>query len=434
MIKFIFTKYMLEIMSLKPEGYRPRIIDKRIADDLALFGAISIEGPKNCGKTWTARAVSNSEFQLNANNKVLATTDPSFALKGDAPHLIDEWQEVPEIWDEVRFEVDRSAAKGRFVLSASSTLKVGSKMHSGAGRIEQLIMRPMSLFESGDSDGKVSLSGMFRNEFPSIGPIQQDLKAIIGLTIRGGWPDQLGFTPEQAMRKNKDYLRHLCDEDVIRIDGKGRDSRKMMMLLRSLARNESTVASNKCIINDMAEYDNENMAAPTYSDYIDVLQRLHIVAPQDAFSVNIRSSANVGKNPKRHLIDPSLSMAALDMDEESAIKDLNAYGFMFEAMCERDLNIYSMAFDGSVKHYRDNYGHEIDAVVSLGNRWGAFEIKLGTSDIESASNKLVEMKNKILETGKSAPPEFLCVISGMSSSAYMRPDGVYVVPITMLGP
>lgn len=421
-------------MALKPNGYLSRIVDNRIAEDLEIYGALSIEGPKNCGKTWAARNVSNSEFQLNSRNRDLARTDISLALKGDEPHLIDEWQEVPDIWDEVRFEVDRSSKKGRFILCASSTLKVGSRMHSGSGRIGTIRMRPMTLFESSDSTGEVSLSGMFKGNFPTVGPKEMELERLIGLTMRGGWPDQIDMDPEKARRRNTDYISRICDEDIVRIDGVRRDSRKMRMLIRSIARNESTVASDNSIVRDMEEYDNENISVPTFRDYIGILERLNLLSPQDAFSTNVRSSVNVGKSPKRHLVDPSLSMAALGMDMDACKSDLKTFGFMFEAMCERDLDVYSSNIDGELRHYRDNRGNEIDAIVKIGNKWGAFEIKLGVSQIDSAARNLLKIKGLFEESEKTVPPEFLCVICGMSSSAYMRPDGVYVVPITMLGP
>ena len=421
-------------MTLRPDGYMPRIMDRRIAEELEMYGALSIEGPKNCGKTWAARNVSNSEFQLNKKNIDLASTDISLALKGDEPHLIDEWQEVPEIWDEVRFEVDRSSRKGRFVMCASSTLKVGARMHSGCGRIGTVRMRPMSLFESSDSSGEVSLSGMFEGDFPTVGPRDIGLEHLIGLTMRGGWPNQIRMDPEKARRMNAEYITRVCDEDIVRIDGVNRDSRKMRMLIRSIARNESTLTSDNSIMKDMVEYDNESISAPTFNDYITILGRLNLLSPQEAFSTNIRSSINVGKKSKRHLVDPSLSIAALGMNRDSCKNDLNTFGFMFEAMCERDLDVYSSNMDGELRHYRDDRGHEIDAIVKVGDRWGAFEIKLGANQIDAAAKNLLMMKKLFEESEKAVPPEFLCVICGMSTCAYMRPDGVYVAPITMLGP
>ncbi|AGI47751.1 putative ATPase (AAA+ superfamily) [Thermoplasmatales archaeon BRNA1] len=413
-----------------PDGYRNRVIDKKVSDYLEIFGAVSIEGPKNCGKTWTARAFSESEFQLNHRNKKIAEIDVNIALKGEEPHLIDEWQEVPEIWDEVRFEVDRSTKKGRFILCASSTLATGVKNHSGAGRIGVLKMRPMSLYESGDSDGSVSLEGLFNGSFQPSLENEIRLEDLVKLTVRGGWPDQIGLSEKQALVKNKNYLDRLCEDDVVRIDGVKRDSRKMKMLLRSLARNESSVVSDSRIMADMGINDNETMSSPTLNDYLGVLRRLNILCEQEAFSANVRSSVSVGKSPKRHLVDPSLSIAALNMDVKSCIRDLETYGFMFEAMCERDLDIYSQAIGGNLYHYRDNKGNEIDAVITIpGREWGAFEIKLGTNQIDSAASKLIGLSAQFEE-----PPRFLCVICGMSNAAYRRPDGVYVVPITMLGP
>ncbi|MBO7205043.1 MAG: DUF4143 domain-containing protein [Candidatus Methanomethylophilaceae archaeon] len=275
---------------------------------------------------------------------------------------------------------------------------------------------------------------MFDGKFPTVGPREISLDHLIGLTMRGGWPDQIGMDPEKARRRNADYIAHVCDEDILRLDNVRRDSRKMRMLIRSIARNESTLSSDNSMMRDMSEYDNESISAPTFKDYISMLERMNLRAFREAFSANVRSSINVGKNPKRHLVDPSLSMAVLGMDMEACKSDLNTFGFMFEAMCDRDLDVYAYSMDGELKHYRDDRGHEIDAIVKVGNRWGAFEIKLGANQIDAAAKNLLMMKKLFEESERSTPPEFLCVICGMSSSAYMRPDGVYVVPITMLGP
>ena len=235
------------------------------------------------------------------------------------------------------------------------------------------------------------------------------------------------------MIRHKQYLKAVCDEDAIRIDGIRRDSRKVGMYIRSIARNESTVASEKTLIRDMKEYDDEQVSEMTAYDYRIILDRLNILHPQESFNVNLRSSTLVGKTPKRHLTDPSLSMAALGMDIESAMDDLKTYGFMFEAMCERDLEIYADVHGGELKHYRDNRGREIDAVVKMpGGTWGAFEIKLGVHQIDSAAENLLKMEKLFEDAGHK--PAFLCVICGMAPTAFRRDDGVFVVPPTMLGP
>lgn len=420
-------------MTLTPEGYRPRIIDERFQRCLKTFGAVYVRGPRNCGKTWTSRNNCNSEIQLTPDVIRMVSTDRSLALEGDAPHLIDEWQAVPLLWDDVRFDLDRTGKKGQYILCGSHSISKDEEMkqvHSGIGRIDTIDMHTMSLFESGDSDGSVSLKGLFDDKFVGrMGP-EIRLKDLIRLTSRGGWPSLLSkdVDPWEA---NTGYIKRLCEVDVIRIDGVQRSSHKMRMLLRSLARNESTVVKNSTLKRDLVEFDDETISESTVSDYIEVLERLNMLWYQPSFDPCPRSSLRVGKKPKRHLADPSLSMAALGLTPEAALKDLETFGFMFEALCERDLLIYAEANGGTLYHYRDQR-NEIDAVVEMADgRWGAFEIKLGFDAVDAAAANLVRMSSKFVEEGGKAPA-VMCVICGMSRAAYRREDGVYVMPITML--
>ena len=428
-------------MTLVPEGYRTRLIERKIQRSLGSAGAVSIEGPKGCGKTWCARSMSNSEYSLvdPANNFInlrVAKEDPLTALEGDEPHLIDEWQDVPKIWDAVRFTVDKDGGKGRFILCGSSTADKAKKGHSGAARIIDVKMQTMSLYESGDSSGKVSLKGLFEGNFKTLREGSPGLEKLAWFVTRGGWPGLLNADETSAALLLSDYISKICEEDAQKIDGKRRDIGKLKRLFRSLARNESTMAAKKKLSSDIVQYeDDAGLDNDTVTDYLDVLDKLHMIEDQPAFSPNYRSSVRVGKNPKRHLADPSLAAAALKLDRRALMNDLNTFGFLFEALCERDLRIYADTFGGELYHYHDHSGREIDAVVELKNEgWGAFEIKLGQESIDEWAAKLIKIRDFMRDDEGASEPRFLCIITGMGGSAYRREDGVYVVPITSLGP
>lgn len=428
-------------MTLVPEGYRHRLIEDRILKSLKSAGAVSVEGPKSCGKTWCARSLSNSEYSLvdpedNFANLRIAKNDPAAALEGDEPHLIDEWQDVPKIWDAVRYIVDRDGRKGRFILCGSSTTNKTERSHSGAARILDVKMQTMSLFESGDSSGKVSLRKLFDGDFTTVRGRSPGLEKLAWLVVRGGWPGLLDSDETSAGLLLSDYINKLCEEDAQKVDGKRRDMSKLKRLFRSLARNESTMAAKKKLSSDIVQYDGEDgLDNDTVTDYLDVFSKLHMIEDQPAYSPNYRSPVRVGKNPKRHLADPSLAAAALRLDRKSLMKDLNTFGFLFEALCERDLRIYAETFGGEVYHYHDHSGREIDAVVELKNEgWGAFEIKLGQESVDFWANKLIKIRDFMHNDEDAVEPRFLCIITGMGGSAYRREDGVYVIPITALGP
>ena len=427
-------------MTLTPEGYRRRLVESQIAESLRSAGAVSIEGPKNCGKTWCARSMSNSEFSLvdpenNFINLRLAKEDPVSALEGDEPHLIDEWQDVPKIWDAVRYMVDKEGRKGRFILCGSSSSDKTERSHSGAARIVDVRMHTMSLFESGDSSGKVSLRGMFDGDFRTVRGKSAGLEGISWLVTRGGWPGLLGSDETSVRILLTDYINKICEEDAQKIGGKRRDVAKLKRLFHSLARNESTMAAKKKLSTDIMQYEGEGLDNDTVTDYLDVFDKLHLIEDQPAYSPNYRSPVRVGKNPKRHLADPSLAVAAMGLDRKTLKNDLKTLGFLFEALCERDLRIYAGTFGGEVYHYHDHSGREIDAVVELKNEgWGAFEIKLGQEAIEEGAKSLIKIRNLMHNDEDAVEPRFLCVITGLGGAAYLREDGVYVVPITELGP
>ena len=420
------------------QNYMPRIIDRQVEEYLSAFGAVCIEGPKWCGKTWTSSYHSRSEIYIgdpagNFQNRQLAELSPALVLEGETPRLIDEWQEVPPLWDAVRYQVDQNPQKGQFILTGSATPNHKGILHSGAGRIARLRMRPMSLWESGDSSGKVSLQSLCHGEMTPAMTGEVDLKALIGLIIRGGWPGSLGLSSEQAALLPAEYLNAVIDDDVYRMDGIKRETHKMRLLLRSLARNESTTATNRTLIRDVKAIDDTDIDSNTIAAYLDIFKRLFITDNQPPFSVGIRSSVRIKQAEKRHFADPSLACALLKATPASLLGDLETLGFLFEALCERDLRIYAESFGASLYHYQDYKNQEIDAVIELPDgTWCAFEIKLGANQIDAAATNLLAIKKQIEEDPKGKPPTVLCVLCGMSNAAYQRPDSVFVVPITAL--
>lgn len=420
------------------QNYKPRIIDKQVEEYLQTFGAICIEGPKWCGKTWTSSYHANSKFFLadpsgNFQNRKLAEIDPNTVLEGAAPRLIDEWQEYPPLWDAVRYKVDQSAQKGQFILTGSATPNHKGILHSGAGRIAKLRMRTMSLYESGDSSGQISLEALCNGTLTPAMTGEVDLKNLINLIIRGGWPGSLGLPLKQAALLPQQYLQAIIDDDVYRIDEVKRNTQKMRLLLMSLARNESTTATNALLKADIKEKDAQDIDANTVTSYLDIFKRLFLTDNQPPFASNVRSSVRVRQAEKRHFADPSLACALLKLTPEALLNDLETLGFMFEALCERDLRIYAESFGGTLYHYQDYKNREIDAVIELPDgKWAAFEIKLGANQIDQAAANLKQIQREFEEDKKAVPPSVLCVLCGLSNAAYQRPDGVFVIPITAL--
>lgn len=354
-------------------------------------------------------------------------------LEGETPRLIDEWQEVPTLWDAVRFKVDQTTQKGQFILTGSVTPNHKGILHSGAGRIARLRMRTMSLWESGDSTGEVSLERLCHGELKPIMSGDVSLIKLIELIIRGGWPGSLGLPEKQAKLLPAEYLNAVIDDDVYRIDGVKRDSHKMHLLLRSLARNESTTVTNKTLMKDIRAMEEEDIDANTVAAYLDIFKRLFITENQPPFSSGIRSSVRVKQAEKRHFADPSLACSLLNATTESLMGDLETLGFLFEALCERDLRIYAESFGAHLYHYQDYNNKKIDAVIELPDgQWCAFEIKLGAHQIDAAADNLNKIRSQIDQDPKGKAPSVCCVLCGMSNAAYQRPDGVFVVPITAL--
>lgn len=423
---------------MQENNYLPRIIDKQVDSYLQTFGAVCIEGPKWCGKTWTSAHHSESAIYLgdpagNFQNRQLAQLSPELILEGKSPRLIDEWQEVPPIWDAVRYKVDQTAARGQFILTGSATPKHKGILHSGAGRIGRLRMRPMSLYESGESSGQVSLSALCRGELTPVLSGEVALETLTACIVRGGWPGSLQLPLKQAALLPREYLHAIVEDDVYRIDGIKRDTAKMWLLLRSLARNESTTATNRTLIRDIKAVDDADIDANTVASYLDIFRRLFLIDDQPPFAENIRSSVRVKQAEKRHLCDPSLACALLGATPEGLMGDLETLGFLFEALCERDLRIYAESFGGKLFHYQDYKGREIDAVIVLPNgQWCALEIKLGAGQIDAAAKNLRQIRDQIAAEPQGKPPAACAVVCGLANAAYRRPDGVFVVPLTAL--
>lgn len=420
------------------ENYKARIIDKKIDKYLSVFGAICIEGPKWCGKTWTSSYHSNSEIYIgdpsgNFQNRQLAQMSPSLVLEGETPRLIDEWQEVPPLWDAVRYKVDQIPKKGQFILTGSATPNHKGILHSGAGRIARIRMRTMSLYESGDSSGDVSLEDLCNGKLTPKMTGEVDLKNVIEFIIRGGWPASLGLPIESAALLPKEYLEAVLNDDIYRVDGVKRNTHKMRLLLRSLARNESTTVSNKTLKNDIKEIDDEDIDTATIADYLNILDRLFITDNQKPFSTKIRSSVRIKQSEKRHFCDPSLACALLNITPHMLLNDLETLGFLFESLCERDLKIYAESIDAHVYHYQDYKNREIDTIIELNDgRWCAIEIKLGANQIESAAENLKKIYQEMEKDPKSILPSAMIIVCGLSNAAYQREDGIYVVPLTAL--
>ncbi len=417
--------------------YIPRLIDETVERYLASIGAVCIEGPKWCGKTWTSSYHCNSEILIgdpanNFQNRTLAEISPALVLEGETPRLIDEWQEVPSLWDAVRYTVDKRCEKGQFILTGSATPKRKGILHSGAGRIGKLRMHTMSLYESGDSSGKISLQELCIGRLLPISTGEIDLRTLARLTVRGGWPGNLETADNDISLIPNEYLNAIIDDDVNRIDGIKRDSRKVRLLLRSLARNESTTVTNKTLKKDIKEKDDEDIDVETVAAYLDIFARLFLTDNQAPYAAKLRSSVRVKQAEKRHFCDPSLACALLRATPGRLIDDLETFGFLFEALCERDLKIYAESFGAQLYHYQDYAGNEMDAVIELqdGN-WCGIEIKLGANKIDEAAYNLIRIRDEITKDGGKAPSA-LIVLCGMSNAAYQRPDGVFVVPLTAL--
>jgi len=419
----------------KELNYIPRVSDKLLKKKLRSSGALLITGCKWCGKTMSAEQHANSIIYMQDVDKsrsylALADTKPSLLLKGDAPRLIDEWQMAPVLWDAVRAEVDVRRIPGQFILTGSAVPRDNATAHTGTGRISRVRMRTMSLFESGESTGEISLGRLFAGTQEDGAMSSLSVQDLSYLICRGGWPASLSFPKEDAIEVARNYVDALVKEDVSRVDGVERNPQRVLNLLKSLSRNICTMATNTTIIQDMAAAET-SMTGPTFDTYMNALRRIFVVEDTPAWSPAMRSRSALRTSAKRNFVDPSIAAAVLRSGPEKLLDDFNTFGFLFESLCHRDMKVYAQANDGDVFHYRDRNHLEADMIVSLRDgRWAAIEVKLGSKQIEEAAANLIKLSQKV-DSEKMGVPSFLMVLTG-GEYAYRRADGVWVVPVGCL--
>lgn len=415
--------------------YLPRIVDLEINESMEVMGAILIEGCKWCGKSTTAihHAKTIVEFQ-NPDKKEeydnIRDTKPSLFLKGEKPLLFDEWQMYPVVWDSIRTDVDHTRLKGQYILTGSAKPKEGETMHTGTGRFARILMRPMSLYESKESTGEVSFEDILNGKDIE-GVSKLTLEDIASIIVRGGWPASLDIKSDAKYKIAKQYVSSLIHEEVKNVDGVERNPEKMKSVLRALARNISTPASDKTLEDDVKNVFNEEISRPTLTDYINTLEKLFVIENIKATNLNFRSKYAIRTKAKKEFVDPSIATAILEISPSDLIKDLNTFGFLFEALCIRDLLVYTQSYGGDITFYRDETNFEVDAIFRTSSgKWGAIEIKLGAGYIDEAVKNLLKFKEKV-DTNKVGEPAFLMVLTG-STYSYRRKDGVYVVSIGTL--
>lgn len=422
--------------------YKTRIFDAILREELSVTGAVLIEGAKWCGKTTTAEQTAKSVLYLDDPDHseaylIQARTNPGKLLEGASPRLLDEWQRAPTLWDAVRYAVDHADGPGQFILTGSSVPPNTDEMkHSGAGRFSWLRMRTMTLWESGDSSGEVSLSSLFDGQDPAGGePAVRDLEEIAFLLCRGGWPYVSGMKSRAALRRSFSYLDATVKSDVSRCDGVQKDEGRVRRLLRSYARLQGTQASASVIRADMCANEAGGIGEDTVYSYLNALRRIFVVEDMPAWCPDLRSKSAVRTSDTRYFTDPSIATAALDVGPGELMGDIKTFGLLFETMAIRDLRVYADALSGSVSHFLDANGLECDAVIHLhGGRYGLVEIKLGGKElVEKGASSLKKLSSK-LDTSKMRKPSFLMVLTAVGDVAYRREDGVVVCPISALKP
>ena len=419
--------------------YRKRIADDILIRKLEGKGAVLIEGPKWCGKTTTAEQLAASILYMDdpekkEQNIAMSELNPKRLLKGATPWLIDEWQLAPKLWDAIRFEVDHRGELGQFVLTGSAVpADTGEITHSGTGRFTWLTMRPMSLYESGDSTGEVRLKDLFSGAAEIDGASNLSIDRLAFLVCRGGWPQAVDMRDEIALDQAMDYYDAVVHSDINRADNVQKNPERVKRLMRSYARNQGGQVPNTVLAQDIAANDETPISEETVASYVSALRKIFVVEDMPAWNPNLRSKTAIRSSDTRYYIDPSIAAAALGIGPNDLINDLNTFGFLFETLCIRDLRVFADALNGEVYHYRDKDGQECDAVVHLRNgNYGLIEIKLGGDRlIEEGAKSLKSMEAKI-DTDKMNTPSFLMVLTGTGDYAYRRQDGVYVVPIGCL--
>ena len=429
---------------MKKSDYLPRIVDRILEERLEAVGAVLLVGPKWCGKTTTAEQQAKSVLKLQDPDKTkgylaTATVKPSLLLKGENPRLIDEWQMAPVLWDAVRNAVDELGKEGLFILTGSTTVDESAIMHSGTGRISRMTMYPMSLYESTESNGRISLSGLFQNPSLDIDGVASDLslESLVFAACRGGWPSSLNKKTKKAMLfEAQNYVANICDSDASTVDGVKRSSDRVKAVLQSYSRNISTLASYRTILDDVSS-NYMDISEPTLFSYLGALERLYVIEDISAWCPSIRSATTIRSGKKRGFTDPSIAVASFALSPDALLQDLNTFGFIFECLCFRDLKVYSSAMGGRTSYYRDRYGLEADCVLHLADgRYALIEFKLGSKGIDEGAAHLIELKKLIQKANtekrvRIREPDLLIVITG-GEMAYTRNDGVKIIPISVL--
>ena len=420
--------------------YRKRFADTILKEKLEAKGAVLVEGAKWCGKTTTSEQLAKSILYMQdpakkQQNIELADINPSILLKGDTPRLIDEWQLAPKLWDAIRFEIDQRDAFNQFILTGSAVpADLSDVSHSGTGRITRMLMRPMSLVESGDSSGEISLKELFNSKYKGESASEAGLEDIAYLICRGGWPKAVGYSKKIALQQAFDYYDGVVNSDVSRVDNKERNPERVKLLMRSYARNIGSQIKYEEIRKDIAGNDIDSFSIISLYDYISALKKIFVIEDVPAWNPNLRSKTAIRTTETRYFVDPSVAIASMGLGPEDLINDLNTMGLAFENLCIRDLRVYAQAIDGEIYHYRDKSGLECDAVVHLRNgKYGLIEIKLGGETLIEEAAKTLSALEKVIDTERMKAPSFKMVLTAVGSYAYKRKDDIWVVPVTCLG-
>lgn len=419
--------------------YNYRIVDSLLQDKLEAKGAVLIEGPKWCGKTTTATQKAASILHMDnptekEQNLALAKLNPLRLLKGAAPRLIDEWQIAPTLWDSIRYEVDKRGEMSQFILTDSAVPADTKEInHSGTGRFSWLMMRPMSLYESKESTGEISLKELFDENTNIDGENPNDIEKLAFLICRGGWPGAIDLKEKPALQQAFDYLDGVVKSDINRADGIEKNEERVRRIMRSFARNQGSQTPTTAIANDILANDSSSVNEDTVQTYIKALKKIFVIEDMPAWNPNLRSKSAIRTSDTRYYVDPSIASASLGLGPDDLLNDLNTFGLLFETMCVRDLRIFAESINGSVYHYRDNTGLECDAVIHLRNgKYGLIEIKLGGDDLIEEGAKTLKKLKDCIDTTKMNKPSFLMVLTGIGKYAYKRENGVLVIPIGVL--
>lgn len=421
------------------DGYRNRVADQLLQDQLEAAGVVLVQGAKWCGKTTTAVHAAKSVLYMDdprqlQNNLRLAETNPSALLEGPAPRVIDEWQLAPQLWDAARFEVSRRGALGMLIFTGSAVPPDKSKItHTGTGRFAWLTMRPMSLWESGESNGMLSLESLFEGVAQDVAAAEMDVERMAYLVCRGGWPQTLKMKDRASLLQARNYVDAVCNSDITRVDGVGRNPALAHLLMRSYSRHQGGQVPVSTIVADLKENYNTEVSEATVASYINALKKIFVVEDMPAWRPNLRSKTAIRTSDTRYFVDSSIAAASLGIGPKDLLADFNTYGLLFETLAVRDLRVYAEALDGHVSHYRDRNGLECDAVVHLRNgKYGLVEVKIGGDTlIEEGVKNLKNLSQKI-DTDRMNEPSFMMVLTAIGDYAFRRSDGVWIVPIAAL--